>query len=89
MRFLHFRPEDGSELDIETAVREALANAMVHGNGENPSKRVYVECRCYQTEKSRSPFGTREQALTPAQYLIPLLPKAGCPSTVEVSISNG
>ena len=48
MRFiLHFRPEDGSEIDIETAVREALANAMVHGNGENPSKRVYVECRCY------------------------------------------
>ena len=29
MRFLHFRPEDGSEIDIETAVREALANAMV------------------------------------------------------------
>ena len=48
MRFiLHFRPEDGSEIDIETAVREAVANAMVHGNGENPSKRVYVECRCY------------------------------------------
>jgi len=44
---LHFRPEDGSEIDIETAVREAVANAMVHGNGENPSKRVYVECRCY------------------------------------------
>ena len=48
MRFiLHFRPEDGSEVDIETAVREAVANAMVHGNGENPGKRVYVECRCY------------------------------------------
>jgi len=48
MRFiLHFRPEDGSEIDIETAVREAVVNAMVHGNGENPSKRVHVECRCY------------------------------------------
>jgi anti-sigma regulatory factor (Ser/Thr protein kinase) len=48
MRFiLHFRPADGSEIDIEMAMREALANAVVHGNGENPCKLVYVECRCY------------------------------------------
>ena len=48
MRFiLHFRPADGSEIDIETALREALANAVVHGNSEDPSKQVYVECRCY------------------------------------------
>jgi serine/threonine-protein kinase RsbW len=48
MRFvLHFRSADGSEVDIETALREALANAVVHGNRENPSKRVYVECRRY------------------------------------------
>jgi serine/threonine-protein kinase RsbW len=48
MRFiLHFRSADGSEIDIETALREALANAVVHGNRENPSKHVCVECRCY------------------------------------------
>ena len=48
MRFiLHFRSADGSEIDIETALREALANAVIHGNRENPSKRVCVECRCY------------------------------------------
>jgi serine/threonine-protein kinase RsbW len=48
MRFiLHFRPADGSEIDIEAALHEALANAVVHGNGENPCKLVYVECRCY------------------------------------------
>ena len=48
MRFiLYFRSADGSEVDIETALREALANAVVHGNCENPSKRVYVECRGY------------------------------------------
>lgn len=48
MRFLlHFRSADGSEVNIETALREALANAVVHGNRENPSKRVYVECRGY------------------------------------------
>jgi len=43
----HFRSADGSEVDIETALREALANAVVHGNRENPSKSVYVECCGY------------------------------------------
>jgi serine/threonine-protein kinase RsbW len=48
MRFiLKFRSADGSEIEIETALREALANAVVHGNGENSYKRVYVDCRCY------------------------------------------
>jgi serine/threonine-protein kinase RsbW len=48
MRFiLHFRNADGSETDIEMALHEALANAVIHGNGENSGKRVYVECRCY------------------------------------------
>jgi serine/threonine-protein kinase RsbW len=47
MRFiLKFRSADGSEIDIETALREALANAVIHGNGENSYKRVYVDCRC-------------------------------------------
>jgi serine/threonine-protein kinase RsbW len=48
MRFiLKFRTADGSEIDIEMALHEALANAVVHGNGENSYKRVYVACRCY------------------------------------------
>jgi serine/threonine-protein kinase RsbW len=40
--------EDGSETDIEIAVREALANAVIHGNHENRDKRVHVHvtCRC-------------------------------------------
>jgi serine/threonine-protein kinase RsbW len=47
MRFIAgFRNSDGSELDIETALREALANAIVHGNQLDPSKSVYVACRC-------------------------------------------
>ena len=41
-----FRNSDGSELDIEMALREALANAIVHGNHEDSRKRVYVSCRC-------------------------------------------
>jgi len=39
------READGSEIDIEIALRAALTNAVVHGNGESPNKRVYVVCR--------------------------------------------
>jgi len=30
----------GKEFEVETALREALANAIVHGCGEDPSKQV-------------------------------------------------
>ena len=47
MRFIaRFRSRDGSELDVEMALREALANAIVHGNQQDPRKSVYVACRC-------------------------------------------
>src|ERR1700684_1879554 len=47
MRFIaRFRTPDGSELNIETALHEALANAIVHGNQEDPRKLVCVACRC-------------------------------------------
>jgi len=46
--FMHlirrFRWVPGSEGDIEVALREALANAIVHGNHEDPRKLVYVGC---------------------------------------------
>ena len=32
----------GADEDIETAVREALANAIIHGNRQDPHKSVYV-----------------------------------------------
>jgi serine/threonine-protein kinase RsbW len=41
-----FRNPDSGESDIEVALREALANAIVHGNREDPRKRVFVTCRC-------------------------------------------
>ena len=40
------RKADGSELEIETAVREAISNAIIHGNHEDPHKGVHVVCRC-------------------------------------------
>ena len=41
-----FRKPDGSGDDIATAVHEALANAVIHGNREDPNRRVYAVCRC-------------------------------------------
>ena len=40
------------ESDVEIALREALANAIIHGNHENPRKRVYVRFRCEPDEVS-------------------------------------
>jgi serine/threonine-protein kinase RsbW len=47
MHFIaRFRNPEGSELNIETALHEALANAIVHGNQEDARKLVCVACRC-------------------------------------------
>ena len=50
MRFMRplfdkFHDADGSEA-VEVALTEALANAVIHGNHENPYKTVVVVCRC-------------------------------------------
>ena len=37
-------PPDGTRSEIELALREALANAILHGNNGNHRKRVRVEC---------------------------------------------
>jgi anti-sigma regulatory factor (Ser/Thr protein kinase) len=41
-----------SETDVEIALRESIANAVIHGNRENPRKRVHVICRCEPEEVS-------------------------------------
>src|SRR3954449_4534761 len=51
MRFLmsfvnSFGDVRGTEADIEIALRQALANAVIHGNREDILKRVYVTSRC-------------------------------------------
>ena len=40
------------ESGVEIALREALANAIIHGNHENPGKHVHVGCRCEPSEIS-------------------------------------
>jgi serine/threonine-protein kinase RsbW len=36
----------GKEFDVELALREAVGNAVVHGNQEDPGKKVHIRCRC-------------------------------------------
>jgi serine/threonine-protein kinase RsbW len=38
--------------DVEIALREALANAIIHGNHEDRKKHVHVSCRCEPDEVS-------------------------------------
>ena len=40
------RGMDGTEVDIEVALREALLNSVIHGNREDPGKRVYLRVCC-------------------------------------------
>lgn len=47
-----FRWVAEDEEDIEVALYEVLANAVVHGNHEDPGKQVYVSCRCGTDEVS-------------------------------------
>ncbi len=47
MRFIAmYRRREGSELDINIALTEALANAVIHGNAEDPNKPVFMTVRC-------------------------------------------
>jgi serine/threonine-protein kinase RsbW len=36
----------GEEADVELALREALGNAVLHGNQEDPETKVHIRCRC-------------------------------------------
>jgi serine/threonine-protein kinase RsbW len=36
----------GKAFEIELALREALENAVVHGNQEDPETKVHIRCRC-------------------------------------------
>ncbi|HWO39369.1 MAG TPA: hypothetical protein VNO32_62140, partial [Candidatus Acidoferrum sp.] len=36
----------GEEPDVELALREALGNAVLHGNRQDRRKKVHIHCRC-------------------------------------------
>jgi serine/threonine-protein kinase RsbW len=49
-RIMHLVEESGcvlgQEIEVELALREALNNAVMHGNHMDPDKWVHVRCRC-------------------------------------------
>ena len=45
-RISSLRVDEGAKGDIEIALQEALLNAVVHGNKQDPYKRVYATVRC-------------------------------------------
>ena len=47
-----FRWVAEDEEDIEVALYEVLANAVIHGNHEDPERQVRVSCRCGTDEIS-------------------------------------
>lgn len=49
-----FQHASESEDDIEIALREALANAAIHGNHQNPRKQVDISVVSASREKSQS-----------------------------------
>jgi serine/threonine-protein kinase RsbW len=47
MRFIErWRCVEGNEFAVKMALREALSNAVIHGNEMDPDKLVEVRCRC-------------------------------------------
>jgi serine/threonine-protein kinase RsbW len=76
MRFiLNFRNADGSEIDIQMALQEALANAVIHGNGENSRKRIHVKCRCYMDGEVSITVRDEGQGFDTATVLDPTAPE--------------
>lgn len=73
----------GNEEEIEIALREALANAIVHGNHEDPGKQVYVSCRCGTDEVS---FVIRDAG---QGYDIGKLPDPTAPENISSSRGRG
>ena len=66
----------GHEMDIEIALREALANAAVHGNHEDPEKRVHVRCRCKAEEEVSIVVQDEGQGFDPDAVPDPTSPEA-------------
>ena len=61
----------GEEQLVELALREALSNAVLHGNRLETGKLVHVHCRCEPSGKSSLSFRIRDEDSILIRYLIP------------------
>ena len=44
LRLIRSNPKAKDDPDLEIALREALANALIHGNGSRRSKKIFLRC---------------------------------------------
>ncbi len=76
MRFVaRFRIKDGTEMDIEVALREALLNAIFHGNGQDPGKTVFVAIRCSTGGETSLTVGDEGEGFDPSAVPDPTAPE--------------
>ena len=65
----------GEEPAVQVALREALNNSVVHGNGTDARKLVHVRCRCELGKGSPLSSRTKGKGLIQMRFLIPWLSK--------------
>ena len=81
MHFIAKSRSTGASEDIEIALGEALENAVVHGNREDPDKRVYSTCRCTPDGEVSISVQDEGQGFDPDTLLDPTAPENRlCPS---------
>ena len=77
------RKTDGSELEIETAVREAISNAIIHGNHEDPTSAFVLCADAIPMERSGSRSATKGRDLKAMPFRTRPLRRTDCPRMDE------
>ena len=73
----------GDERDVEIALREALANAVLHGNHQDAEKKIQISCRIQFGGEVSIIVKTRGKGLIPARCQIQPSSLTSSPSVVE------
>ena len=86
MRFIKlladkFCRAEESEFAIETALREALANSMIHGNRQEAHKRVHITCRCSMDGEITITLQDEGKASTAVRCRTRQMQRTGCSAT--------
>lgn len=64
----------GGERDVEIALREALDNAIHHGNRRDLSKRIHTRCRCEAWREVLLVIRDEGQGFDPSGVVYPAIP---------------
>ena len=64
----------GQERDVEVALREALENAVLHGNRVDPAKQVHISCRCELGKEVAITVRDEGQGFDSTAVLYPMVP---------------